>query len=1252
MGNVNSLSNLGLFNSRRSRLVFVSLLCIILFVSFLCVFLLYYLQDTTTPSRPPHRSDIVNIAIETEQELRDAVKDAPEESEPYVIALLADIQLSGTSLVIPTDKNITLVSEKRGAEFWKLVGVNGEATITVDGFLVLDGIAVTHNTGEHGRGIQIKSYATVIMIDGAIFGNSKVDTNDGGGVLNGGKFTMLGGTITANTAILGGGVYNDNVNSIFELCGGTIAKNEATDARSGGGVFNIGEFTMTGGTIVDNTANMGGGVFNMGNFIASNGEISNNIAKASGGGVHNDGESNFDMKDTFVISGNTAGNGGGVHNWGSFYLYNGIISGNTAQSGGGVYNSDFSTIFVMYDGVVSGNTATASNTGGGGIYNEKLTTISGGVIVNNIVINGGSGGGVSNTYGGTISISNVVIEGNSANSGGGIYNYYYSTTTLSNCIIVSNTATGSSFGGGGIYNSYSSSVTMSNSEIVNNEANNGGGIFNRDLCSFYMSDSVIANNIASNSGGGIHNYGINSIFEMSSSVIANNTASGNGGGIFNYFSKSFEMSSSVIANNTASGDGGGIFNGNFFEISNSVIVNNIANGDGGGISNTGFCKMLDGSIIANNTSNDGGGIYNYDGTFEMFGGTIADNTASNNGGGIYNYRLSIFDLFDGVINNNIAGNDGGGIYNNFVSTFNMFGGAITANVAGNDGGGIHNTYWSTFETSNSAITNNMANNNGGGVYNADTDLIMYSGIISNNKAVNGGGVYVDSGTFYVDGGEISGNIATKNGGGVWVTDDKSNLDRVRVVDGVVFSNNKAATAYERDANDEPTYNRYVGKNVEWTTPFTQGYNNYDISYVGSTQHTRYAVTVQDSYAAITGAGDYFALETVTVYAGVRNGYNFVDWTVNTGGVTLGKNPTVTFTMPANDVTITANWEEIEPPESPSYTVTYNGNGHTSGSAPIDNNSPYLEETWVTVLNQGNIAKTGYSFLGWSQDPTANTPTFTAGSTFPIYNDTILYAVWTENTYTITYQPGTHGTFTPQTTSGLHYGDPTPTPPTTTGETGWTFTGWQPGPSATVTSNTTYIAQWTQTTTPTPTITPTPTLTPTPTSSVTSTPTEKPITPTPTGSPSGGDENSRQFWALVNLLLCIAGVVIAITTVLYVLLQQKQKEEKQQLQKNHQSKHENIRGKQAGKYEEEQDTEKKHKQYRLVWLAIAYIMGIVGIIVFLLTENMKLPMTMVDKWTIINAIIFIVEIIAIILTFKHKKGTTNNDDDNSARMKDV
>ena len=65
------------------------------------------------------------------------------------------------------------------------------------------------------------------------------------------------------------------------------------------------------------------------------------------------------------------------------------------------------------------------------------------------------------------------------------------------------------------------------------------------------------------------------------------------------------------------------------------------------------------------------------------------------------------------------------------------------------------------------------------------------------------------------------------------------------------------------------------------------------------------------------------------------------------------------------------------------------------------------------------------------------------------------------TYTVTYDPGDYGDFAPDVTSGLYYGDDTPDAPATPGDPGWTFSHWNPSPTAIVTGDATYIAQWTQ-----------------------------------------------------------------------------------------------------------------------------------------------------------------------------------------------
>ena len=89
---------------------------------------------------------------------------------------------------------------------------------------------VTHSNDGEGYGVELSNGA-FNMYGGSITGNTA--TNNGGGVYvsGGGTFNMLGGEITGNTAAgSGGGVYVSN------------------------GIGSIGKFTMSGGEISGNTA--------------------------------------------------------------------------------------------------------------------------------------------------------------------------------------------------------------------------------------------------------------------------------------------------------------------------------------------------------------------------------------------------------------------------------------------------------------------------------------------------------------------------------------------------------------------------------------------------------------------------------------------------------------------------------------------------------------------------------------------------------------------------------------------------------------------------------------------------------------------------------------------------------------------------------------------------------------------------------------------------------------------------------------
>ena len=85
-------------------------------------------------------------------------------------------------------------------------------------------------------------------------------------------------------------------------------------------------------------------------------------------------------------------------------------------------------------------------------------------------------------------------------------------------------------------------------------------------------------------------------------------------------------------------------------------------------------------------------------------------------------------------------------------------------------------------------------------------------------------------------------------------------------------------------------------------------------------------------------------------------------------------------------------------------MTYDANGATGGTVPVDVSSPYADNATVTVLgNTGSLVKTGFIFAGWNTAANGSGTNYSATNTFTILANTVLYAQWTA-TYTVTYYP--------------------------------------------------------------------------------------------------------------------------------------------------------------------------------------------------------------------------------------------------------
>ena len=71
---------------------------------------------------------------------------------------------------------------------------------------------------------------------------------------------------------------------------------------------------------------------------------------------------------------------------------------------------------------------------------------------------------------------------------------------------------------------------------------------------------------------------------------------------------------------------------------------------------------------------------------------------------------------------------------------------------------------------------------------------------------------------------------------------------------------------------------------------------------------------------------------------------------------------------------------------------------------------------------------------------------------------------------------------------------------------------------------------------------------------------------------------------------------------------------------------------AGNQDEE---EKKRKRGRLILIFAIPILAIIAIIIFILTQDMTLPMIMVDWWTLIHVILFLAGILCYIFAYRRE-----------------
>ncbi len=193
----------------------------------------------------------------------------------------------------------------------------------------------------------------------------------------------------------------------------------------------------------------------------------------------------------------------------------------------------------------------------------------------------------------------------------------------------------------------------------------------------------------------------------------------------------------------------------------------------------------------------------------------------------------------------------------------------------------------------------------------------------------------------------------------------------------------------------PAHNMTI--TAQWTV------NQYTITF-DTDGGSEVAPITQDYGSAITAPA-----------APTREGYTFTGW-----------DKTIPATMPAGDMTITAQWTVNQ------YTITYDLDGGTAEGNP----DTYTVETDAFTLK--NPTRPGYTFTGWSGTGLTGednlTVTIPKGST----GNRSYTAHWSLNTYSITYDLNGGTASSNPTSYTVESATITLNQPT---KTGYTFTGW-------------------------------------------------------------------------------------------------------------------------------------------------------------------------------------------------------------------
>ena len=599
------------------------------------------------------------------------------------------------------------------------------------------------NGGLYGAGIFIQgskfSITSCVFDSNTASGKGNMTPNDNNGaaieVTNTDKSitgTISKSTFTNNKAQYGGAI---------DICAGTIkitnSKFINNSADVEGGAIDINtlngnpKVTISGSKFINNSAPLGGAILNIKDLTVKGSTFINNTPNTIFNGVGAGGNLNLNIR-TFTDLQNAIG------------LVTGTLTLNqniamTAKEAANFTNGITINKDITIDG--KGHTIDAKNLGRIFSIGEGFTV----TLTNATLINGKAdkGGAIYND--GSLTLSDVKLSDNAADSyGGAVFNngeLVVSDSVFDSNDVLNRGSASVDYGGAAIYNWYDGTLTVSGSNFTNNIKNYKNGDNLVGAITTIGNATVIGSNFVNNSGrwgGAISATGAelrknSSTLTVSNTIFKDNSAL-YAGAVY-IWGSNYNIADCVFDNNTAFGKGNMTPNNNN---GGALVVSQVSR------FNEPITGTISGSKFTNNKAQYGGAAYFNKGFVTITDSVFENNVATAEGGAVDFSHASVKDLVVSINNSSFVGNKApvaGAIFTNVDSKITNSN--FTKNTA-SKGGAVLNENGAKLTVDNSTFKDNAADSYGGAVFN-NGELVVSDSVFDSNDIVNRGSAGVDYG---------------------------------------------------------------------------------------------------------------------------------------------------------------------------------------------------------------------------------------------------------------------------------------------------------------------------------------------------------------------------------------------------------------------------------------------------------------------------------------------------------------------------